>query len=70
MNKRPHVGLDVHKDTIAIAFAEDGRGGEIRFCCTFPIQPHALLTRPIAAEVSDALPTQVRRMADSGCSIK
>jgi len=31
MNKMLYVGLDVHKDTIAVAVAEDGRSGEIRF---------------------------------------
>ncbi len=31
MNKALYVGLDVHKDTIAVAVAEDGRSGEIRF---------------------------------------
>ncbi len=31
MNKTLYVGLDVHKDTIAVAVAEDGRRGEIRF---------------------------------------
>ncbi len=31
MNKTLYVGLDVHKGTIAVALAEDGRGGEVRF---------------------------------------
>lgn len=31
MNKTLYVGLDVHKDTIAVAVAEDGRAGELRF---------------------------------------
>ncbi len=31
MNKTLYVGLDVHKDTIAVAVAENGRGGEIRY---------------------------------------
>ncbi|EEE35489.1 hypothetical protein RKLH11_4166 [Rhodobacteraceae bacterium KLH11] len=31
VNRTLYVGLDVHKDTIAVAVAEDGRGGEIRF---------------------------------------
>jgi transposase len=31
-----YVGLDVHKDTIAVALAEAGKRGELReyaFCC-------------------------------------
>ena len=31
MSKTLYVGLDVHKDTFAVAVPEDGRLGEIRF---------------------------------------
>ena len=31
MERLVYVGLDVHADTIAVATADDGRNGEIRF---------------------------------------
>ena len=43
MNKAFYVGLDVHKDTIAVAVAEDGRGGEIRFHGTIVNTADAIL---------------------------
>ena len=43
MNKVLYVGLDVHKDTIAVAVAEDGRGGEIRFHGTIVNSAEAVL---------------------------
>lgn len=43
MNKALYVGLDVHKDTIAVAVAEDGRGGEIRFHGTIVNSADAVL---------------------------
>src|SRR3954454_2086094 len=37
-----YIGLDVHKDTIAVAVAEDGRDREVRFRGTVPNTPDAL----------------------------
>ncbi|MDE0347580.1 MAG: IS110 family transposase, partial [Boseongicola sp.] len=31
MTQALYVGLDVHKDMIAVAVAEEGRRGEVRF---------------------------------------
>jgi transposase len=36
------IGLDVHKDSIAVAIAEEGRHGEVRFYGSIPNTPGAL----------------------------
>jgi transposase len=36
MQTRSFVGLDVHKATISISVAEDGRGGPVRFLGVIP----------------------------------
>lgn len=43
MNKTLYVGLDVHKDTIAVAVAEEGRGGELRFFGTIDNSANSVL---------------------------
>ena len=37
------IGLDTHKKTIAIAIAEDGRDGEVRYYGQIPNEPAAVL---------------------------
>ena len=51
MNKTTYVGLDVHKDTIAVAVAEEGRRGEIRFFGTIAHTADSVLrlTKQLAA---------------------
>ena len=51
------VGMDVHKATITVAVAEDGRDGEIRQLGVFPHR----------AEVIARL---VRRLADKGPELR
>ena len=36
---RVFVGMDVHKETISISVAEDGRNGPVRFIGVIPNQP-------------------------------
>lgn len=39
MKTRSFVGLDVHKATISVSVAEDGRNGEVRFLGGIPNTP-------------------------------
>lgn len=52
MNKIKYVGLDVHKDTIVVAIAEEGRDGEVRVYGSITNDLHALekLLRKLGGE--------------------
>lgn len=45
MNRMVYVGLDVHADTIAVAVAEDGRDGELRFFGVIPNTADSVVRR-------------------------
>src|ERR1035441_9064193 len=42
-NNTAYIGLDTHKEMIAVAIAEDGRGGEVRYYGQIASQPAAVL---------------------------
>ena len=42
MNDITYVGLDVHKQTVCVAIAESGRGGEVRAARVFENRPDVL----------------------------
>jgi transposase len=39
MQTRSFIGLDVHKETISVSIAEDGRDGPVRFLGVIPNSP-------------------------------
>ena len=54
-----YLGLDVHKDSVAIAIAEGGRGGEVRFYGTLSNDLHTIETVP--AKIRQAHPVRADR---------
>lgn len=56
MNSSIFVGLDVHKKTLSVAIAEEGRGGEVRHLGTFENRV-------------DVLRKMIERLARAGCRL-
>ena len=55
MKNELYIGFDVHKDSITVAVAQGGRGGEVRLYGTISNDLHAiekLLTVHTSAELS------------------
>jgi transposase len=42
MQTRSFIGLDIHKDTISVSIAEDGRDGAVRFVGVIPNTPNEI----------------------------
>ena len=57
MTNALYVGLDVHRDTIAVAVAEEGRRGEIRFFGTIANKADSVLRLTKQLTASGKVPT-------------
>ena len=55
MNRMVYVGLDVHADTIAVAIAEDGRDGELRFFGIIPNTAESVIRLTRSLTVSGSI---------------
>lgn len=67
MSTTKFIGLDVHKETIAVAIAEDGRLGEIRFHGTIPNTPDAI--RRLVARLAGPDVSLYFRYEAGGCGV-
>ena len=52
------IGLDTHKETIAVALAEDGRDGEVRYYGQIENQPAAVLK--LVKKLDQQIPGRLR----------
>ncbi|MGC9447910.1 hypothetical protein [Cereibacter johrii] len=72
MTKTTYVGLDVHADTIAVATADEGRDGEVRFHGVIPNTADAVLRLTKRLKAADRIrPSATKRApaatACTGC---
>ena len=70
MTNALYVGLDVHRDTIAVAVAEEGRRGEIRFFGTIANKADSVLRLTKQLTASGKVPTFCYEAGPCGCGVQ
>ena len=69
MTQALYVGLDVHKDTIAVALAEEGRRGEVRILGTIAHKADSVLRLSKRLSAASKTPSFCHEAGPCGCGL-